>query len=234
MQVVEDGDAVEDPADQADIALRTERLAKIKDWKKRYRKAASLITQSVDDSMVQMLDVHNKNPVFIWAALRADYDSVIPAQEAIATHNFFGYFVTKDDTFLTMKHNFYELLRKVVELFQQLQTLLGTLPEKYDILREYFYSLTPAPSISYMWARLFDIGTTQIKRVAMSDSTGMRGEVLYQARGRGGSSFRGRGRAGANRGGSSCGRGVEAKSESCFRCGELDHWSRKSQEGECV
>ena len=65
VQVVEDGDGVEDPADQTDIARRTERLAEIKDWKRRFRKAASLITSSVDDCMVEMLDVHNKNPILI-------------------------------------------------------------------------------------------------------------------------------------------------------------------------
>ena len=60
---MDDGDGVIDPADQADIARRTERVAEIKDWNRRYRKAASLITQSVDDSLVQMLDVHDQNPI---------------------------------------------------------------------------------------------------------------------------------------------------------------------------
>ena len=59
VRVVEDGDGVEDPADRIDIARRTERLAEIKDWKRRYTKAAAMITSSVDDYMVQMLDVHN-------------------------------------------------------------------------------------------------------------------------------------------------------------------------------
>ena len=229
VQVVGDGDGVDDPADQADIALRTERAAEIKDWKRRFRKAASMITQSVDDSMVQMLDVHNKNPILIWAALREDYNTVTPAQLAQAVHNFSGYIVTEDDTFLQLKHNFDELLRKVIEQggaissVEQLQTLLGALPMKYDILRESFYSMTPAPPISYMWSRLYDIETTQLKREAQSEASGMRGEVLYQTRGRGGNSFRGRGRAGANRGG----RAIQVQSESCFRCGETDHWSKE-------
>ena len=99
VQVVEDGDVVEDLADQEDIALQTERLAEVKDWKRRYGKAASLITKSIDDSVVQMLDVHNNNPVLTWAALRADYNTVTAAQQTQATHNFLGYIVTKDDTF---------------------------------------------------------------------------------------------------------------------------------------
>ena len=83
--------------------------------------------------------------------------------------------------------------------------------------------MTPAPPISYMWSRLYDIETTQLKREAQSEASGMRGEVLYQTRGRGGNSFRGRGRAGANRGG----RAIQVQSESCFRCGETDHWSKE-------
>ena len=101
---------------------------------------------------------------------------------------------------------------------------------KYDILSESFYSMIPAPPISYMWSRLFDIETTQLKRDALSESSGMRGEVLYQTRGRGGNSFRGRGRAGANRGG----RAIQVQSESCFRCGETDHWSKECPRKETV
>ena len=207
VQAVGDGDDVEDPAGQADIARRTERESEIKDWRRRYRKAASMITQVVDDSMVQMLDVHNKNPILIWVALKEDYNTVTLAQLAQAAHNFLGYVITKDDTFLQLKHNFDELLRKVIEQggsispAEQLQTLLGALPMKYDILRESFYSMIPAPPISYMWSRLYDIEKTQMKRDALSEASGMRGEVFYQTRGRGGNSFRGRGRAGANRGG---------------------------------
>lgn len=49
--------------------------------------------------MVQMLDVHNKNLVLLWAALRADYNTVNTTQEAIAILNFLGYVVTDDDIF---------------------------------------------------------------------------------------------------------------------------------------
>ena len=68
----------------------------------------------------------------------------------------------------------------------------------------------------------------------MDEASGMRGEILYQTRGRGGSSFRGRGRSGANRGGISASREAQVKSESCFRCGEVDHWSRECPKKESV
>ena len=70
---------------------------------------------------------------------------------------------------------------------------------------------------------MFDIETTQKRREAESDSTWMRGEVLIQTRGRGGNSLRGRGRTSSKGGCGFGGRGIEVKSESCFRCGKMDH-----------
>ena len=66
------------------------------------------------------------------------------------------------------------------------------------------------------------------------DSRGMRGEVLFQTRGRGGNSFRGRGRSSSRGGGVFGGRGVEVKIESCFKCGEMDHWSRECPKKDSV
>ena len=211
----EDG-TINDGTDPVEIK---ERLAEIKDWKRRFRKAASLITQSVDDSLVQMLSVHKKNPILIWAALASDFNTVTPAQRASAIHNFHGYVVTEEESFLTMKHNFNELLRRVTEqggsvsASSQIQTLLGALPQKFDMLRESFFAQTPAPNISYLWSRMFDMESTQKKRAAQSEAAGLRAEVLYQTRGggRGGSGSRGRGRTGGGGG-----RTGEIKDESCF------------------
>lgn len=161
----EDGEEVEDQPDAADPADIAARVVEIMDSKRRYIKAASLITQSVDDSMVQMLKVHKMNPIPIWATLAADYNTVTPAQQAIATHDFLGYIVSEDDSYLTMKHHFDELLRKVIEqggspsARTKIQTLLGALPEKFDMLRESFYAQTPTPPISYFWARMCDMDT---------------------------------------------------------------------------
>ena len=41
------------------------RHLEIKEWRKRSKKAATLVTQIVDDSIVMSLDVHGKNPVLI-------------------------------------------------------------------------------------------------------------------------------------------------------------------------
>ena len=55
------------------------RQAQIKDWRKRSEKAASLITQTMDDNIVMSLDVHGNNPTLIWAQLGADYNTLSPA-----------------------------------------------------------------------------------------------------------------------------------------------------------
>ena len=184
--------------------------------------------------MVQMLDVHNKNLILIWAAPKEDHNTVTPAQLAQAAHNFLGYVVTEDDTFLQLKHNFDELLRKVVEQGgaispgEQLQTLLGALPRTYDMLRESFYSMIPAPPFSFMWSRLYDIETTKLKRLALDEASCARAEALYQkGGGRGGSSSRARGRGAGGRGGGRVGGSGEKENENCFRCGESDHWARE-------
>ena len=125
--------------------------------------------------------------------------------------------MTEDETYLELKQRFNEFFRKVVELNgvvaleDQLHTLLASLPAKFDILRESYFSVIPAPNISYLWSRMFDIESTQRRREAEGDSTSMRGEVYYQTRGRGGGSFRGRGRTRNRGGGSSGGRGSEIK-----------------------
>ena len=177
--------------------------------------------------------MHNKDPKLMWDALSTDHNNVTPAQLSLARQNFINFRVTEDETYLELKQRFNELLRKVVEqngvvtVEDQLQTLLVSLPAKFDILRESYFSVTPAPNISYLWRRMFDIESTQRRREAEGDRTGMRGEVYFQTRGRGGGSFRGRGRTSNKGGGSSGGRGSEVKNESCFRCGEMDHWSRE-------
>ena len=82
---------VEDDSDDDLPDNRSEVVAReieIKDWRKRSKKAASLITQIVDDSIVMSLDVHNRNPVLMWAQLASDYNNVTPAQRSTALKNF--------------------------------------------------------------------------------------------------------------------------------------------------
>ena len=65
----------------------------------------------------------------------------------------------------------------------RLQTLLGSLLERFDTIRESYFAQTPAPGIDYIWTRMFDRETTQKRR---EQSAVMRGEVYFQSRGRGG------------------------------------------------
>ena len=233
-EIAEVLDAANDPVNTAEVEKRH---LEIKEWRKRSKKAASLITQTVDDSIVMSLDVHGNNPVLMWAQLGADYNTVTPAQRSSARTEFLTFVISGDESFLTIKQRYNELLRKVtvqggmIGANDRLQTLLGALPEKYDILRESYFAQTPAPPIEYIWDRMYDIETTEKRRALQSGASAMATEVYYQStRGRG--SFRGRGRG--NFSGRGVGRGSEGKSENCFRCGESDHWSRECPKKDSV
>ena len=76
---VNDDDNIQDNKAEVDA-----RLAETKDFKKQLKKAASFITQSIDDSIVMSLDVHARNLVHIWNHLATDCNTVTPAQRSAA------------------------------------------------------------------------------------------------------------------------------------------------------
>ena len=216
------------------------RQAEIKDWRKRSKKAASLITQTLDDSIVMSLDVHGNNPTLMWAQLGATYNTITAAQRSSARTDFLMFTINNDDSFIDIKLKYDELLRKVTAQGgmigdnDRLQTLLGALPQKFDLLREAYHTKDPAPGIQFLWDRMYDIDSTERKRALQAEASGMLAEVYYQSsRGRG--NFRGRGRGrGGSFGGRGTGRSNEEKSENCFRCGESDHWSRECPQKDSV
>ena len=101
------------PKAVADVAKEAIRTLEIKDWKRRFKKAASVITQSVDDGLVHILKVHNKNPIFMWAALATDFNTITPAQLSLAISDFLNYTIPEDEDYLVTKQNFEDLLRLV-------------------------------------------------------------------------------------------------------------------------
>ena len=224
----------------ANSAEVEKRHAEIKDWRKRSKKAASLITQTLDDSIVMSLDVHGNNPTLMWAQLGADYNTITAAQRSSARTDFLMFSIGNDETYIDVKLRYDDLLRKVtaqggmIGENDRLQTLLGALPPKFDLLREAYYTKDPAPGIQFLWDRMYDIDSLEKKRALQSEASGMLAEVYYQsARGR--VNFRGRGRGrGGSYGGRGAARGSTEKSEGCFRCGESDHWSRECPQKESV
>ena len=110
-----------------------------KDWRKRPKKAASLITQTMDDSIVKSLDVHGNNPTLIWAQLGADYT------------DFLRFAIGNDESYIDIKLRYDDLLRKVtvqggmIGANDRLQTLLGALPEKLGFFTARPISRRPRP-----------------------------------------------------------------------------------------
>ena len=159
--VVDPGE--EEQAPDVQIAAEATRALEIKDWKRRFKKAASLITQGVDESLVRVLRVHNKNPILMWARLSANVNKVSPAQLSIARRDFQNYHMEEVEAYLVSKHNFDDLVQQVttqggtVTESEQMLTLIGSLPEKLENIRDTFYAHTPEPDIEYIWSRLYDI-----------------------------------------------------------------------------
>ena len=65
------------------------------------------------NGIVMSLDVHGNNPVLMWAQLGADYNIVTPAQRSSARTEFLTFVISGDESFLTIKQRYNELLRKV-------------------------------------------------------------------------------------------------------------------------
>ena len=67
LEPVELGWVVNDEEDDhaPDAIAEAARALDIKDWKRRYKKAASLLTQSLDESLVPSIIVYHKDPVLI-------------------------------------------------------------------------------------------------------------------------------------------------------------------------
>ena len=170
----------------ANSAEVEKRHAEIKDWRKRSKKAASLITQTLDDSIVMSLDVHGNNPTLMWAQLGADYNTITAAQRSSARTDFLMFSIGNDETYIDVKLRYDDLLRKVtaqggmIGENDRLQTLLGALPPKFDLLREAYYTKDPAPGIQFLWDRMYDIDSLEKKRALQSEASGMLAEVYYQ------------------------------------------------------
>ena len=235
LATVNDVDGVQENKPQVDA-----RLAEIKDFRKRSKKAVSLITQTIDDTIVMSLDVHGRDPVLMWNQLDADYNNVTPAQKSAARKEFLMFKVSPDETYLETKLRYNELIRKiivqggVINEEDRLETLLTSLPKKFDHLKESYYAQLDAPGIDYIWDRMLDIEATENRRAAEDGGSSYNAEVYYQGRGRGGSSFRGRGRGSLGNRGSGRGENSRSGSENCFRCGEPDHWSRECPKKDSV
>ena len=99
--------------------------------------------------------------------------------------------IGNDESYIDVKLRYEDLLRKVtaqggmIGENDRLQTLLGALPQKIDLLREAYYTKDPAPRIQFLWDRMYDIDGMEKKRALQSEASGMLAEVYYHsARGR--------------------------------------------------
>ena len=76
--------------------------------------------------------------------------------------------ISEEESYLEIKLRYNELIRKiimhrgVINEEDRLETLLTSLPEKYDHIKESFYAQPIAPGIDYIWDRMLDIDVNAI------------------------------------------------------------------------
>lgn len=95
LAVVNDMDGVQENKPQADFMA-----AKIKDFRKRSKKVASLITHTIDDTTVMILDVHGRNLVLMWIELGEDYINVTLAQKSAKRKEFLDFEISEKETYV--------------------------------------------------------------------------------------------------------------------------------------
>ena len=71
-----------------------------------------MITQTIDDSIVMSLYVHERNHALMWAQLAEDYNTIIPAQRLAARKEFLNFIISEEDTFFNINQKYNEFLRK--------------------------------------------------------------------------------------------------------------------------
>ena len=82
----------------------------------------------------------------MWARLLADFNKVSPAQLSLARRDFQNFHIEEDESYLVSRQNFEDLVQNVttqgglVSDEDQLLTLLGSLPERLESIRDTFYS----------------------------------------------------------------------------------------------
>ena len=80
---------------------------------KKVEKATSLITPTMDESLVMSLDVLERDPCLMWEKLAADFNKVTSAQKSSARMAFLTFKIPPLESYLETKHRFDELLRLV-------------------------------------------------------------------------------------------------------------------------
>ena len=133
-----------------------ESRAALKDFNTRSKKAASLITQTIDDSLVMSLDVFDRDPCRMWEKIARDFNTVTASQSHIARREFLSFKIRDDEGHPEAKHRYEELLRRVkiqggeIEDDDKLLTLLGALPAKFDMLKEAFHARENQPDVEFI------------------------------------------------------------------------------------
>ena len=225
-------------------AQMDENVADLKDFGKRFKRGVSIPTQSIDDSLVQLLNSVPRHPADIWEKIERDFNKVSPGITHQMKEELRAFHIDPNEDAVLVQHRL-ELLvdkcrqKKYFPTDEDVSmTLLDALDESYESLRNTYWVTSPLPSIGWIYTQIDDK-----KRRAKRSEGAAHGAALaakfaktsiegYYGDGAGGERKfvprgGGRGVAGGGRGGVG-GRGGDdgGDSESCYKCGANDHFAR--------
>ena len=132
-----------------------ENLKELKDFGRRYKKATSLITNSIDDKIVIMLKGLS-GPVAIWKKLAADFNMKSAGITQMMKKDFLMFNVDGGESVLQIKYRFEYELEKCrsngigLEAAKLAITLLDALDGTYDAMKESYWNHEPLQSMDWI------------------------------------------------------------------------------------
>ena len=98
------------------------------------------------------LDVDERDPVLMWIRLGEVCNTMTLAQKSAARKAFLNFEIAEEESYLEIKLRYNVLIRKIIvsggvlSEEDRLDTLVTSLPKKYDILKESYYAQPVAPA----------------------------------------------------------------------------------------
>ena len=227
-------------------------LAALEDYTKRFKKGISILTLSIDDNLVELLNSVPRHPAEIWEKIERDYNKVSAGATQQVKQELRDFSVDPKEDSVKIQHRLELLVGKCRQkkYFPDdedvAMVMLDALDDSCEALRNTYWASSPLPSIDWIYSQIEDRHRRQKKSHGVAHGAALLAFVEKKAvaaekkafadakayygggGGRGGRSDRGRGRIGP-RGGGRSGGGGRGDADVSYKCGNLGHYGKDCQ-----